>query len=66
MNTKAFIMLMILAVCALGSIVNSYVDTDGTPIDHHVGSYLIKDKNDVLYRVTYDVDVGRKPNHQSR
>ena len=55
MNTKAFIMLMLLAASALGAIVKSYVDPDGTPIDHHLGSYLIKDRNDALYRVTYDV-----------
>lgn len=53
---KAIILLLFICY-SLGAIVNSYIDTDGTPIDHHVGSYLIKDNSGTLYRVTYDVDM---------
>jgi hypothetical protein len=41
----------------MGAIVRSYVDEQGRPIDHHVGSYLVKDKMGSTYRVNYNVEM---------
>jgi hypothetical protein len=47
--------LVLLLGIAFGAVVKSYIDEQGIPIDHHVGTYLIRDVNQGLYRVTYDV-----------
>lgn len=52
---KSFLGFILLFTCAYGSIVKSYIDENGIPIDHHVGTYLVRDVNQGLYRVTYDV-----------
>lgn len=49
------LLLLFLLSLASASIVKSYIDEEGRPIDHHVGSYLVRDVNQGLYRVTYDV-----------
>jgi hypothetical protein len=57
MNTRTLFLLAFLAAVSFGAIVTSFIDENGTPIDHHVGSYMIKDKQGVLYRVNYDVQM---------
>lgn len=57
MQTTAFIVLALLLVNSLGAIVGSYIDENGLPIDHHLGTYLIKDTQGALYKVTYDVEM---------
>jgi len=57
MKITAFIVLALLAVSTMGAIIDSYVDGTGRQIDHHIGSYLIKDQNMNLYRVKYDVEM---------
>jgi len=51
----SFLPLILLFATAFGAIVKSYIDEQGIPLDHHVGTYLVRDVNQVLYRVTYDV-----------
>lgn len=55
MKQTAFLLLSFLAAAVFGTIIDSYIDEKGVAIDHHVGSYLVRDKQDSLYRVTYDV-----------
>lgn len=57
MKTAAFFAFLLLICSAFGTIVKSYIDEQGRPIDHHVGTYLVKDKMQNLYRVKYDVEM---------
>ena len=53
----AYFLLLFIAATAMGAIVRSYVDEQGRPIDHHVGSYLLKHKMGSTYRVNYNVEM---------
>lgn len=53
----AYFLLLLIAATVMGTIVNSYIDEQGRQIDHHVGSYLVKDKMNSMYRVNYNVDM---------
>ncbi len=57
MKIALFLTLTLLCASTLGAIVGSYIDESGRQIDHHVGSYLIRDTSDTLYRVKYDVEM---------
>ena len=57
MKTAILFTLALIFTYSLGAIVSSYVDEEGRPIDHHIGSYLVRDKSDTLYRVKYDVQM---------
>lgn len=52
-----FLCFILLFSSSLAAIVKSYIDEEGRPIDHHVGTYLVRDVNQGLYRVTYDVEM---------
>ena len=51
----AYLLLLLITVSVMGAIVNTFVDQQGRQIDHHVGSYLVKDKMNSMYRVNYNV-----------
>lgn len=57
MRFGVYLGLLLLLTGTLGTIVGSYEDEKGRQIDHHVGSYLMKDTSGVTYRVTYDVEM---------
>jgi hypothetical protein len=57
MKTAAILVIALVLAGTLGAVVNSYVDEKGRQIDHHVGSYVLKDTQGTLYRVTYNVQM---------
>ena len=57
MKIALFLTLTLLTASTLGAIVGSYIDESGRQIDHHVGSYLVRDVSQALYRVKYDVEM---------
>ncbi len=54
---KTYLALLLLLGCTFGAVIRSYVDEKGRQIDQHVGSYMVKDQANTLYRVTYDVEM---------
>jgi len=57
MKITACLVLAFIVSTALGAVVGSYIDENGRQIDHHIGSYLIRDRKQALYRVTYNVEI---------
>ena len=57
MKIAAYLVLAFILAGTWGAIVGTYIDEVGRQIDHHVGSYLVKDRTMNLYRVTYDVEI---------
>jgi len=57
MKNVLFLTLVLLSTVTLGAIVSSYIDESGRQIDHHIGSYLMRDSQHTLYKVSYDVEM---------
>ncbi len=53
----SYLFVLFLFATTFAAVVNTYVDEQGRNIDHHVGTYMVKDVKENLYRVTYDVEM---------
>jgi len=54
---KVILLTFLLLGTAFSAIIRSYIDEQGRPIDHHVGTYMVRDANNGLYRVKYNVEM---------